>query len=236
MEYKPERNEKKSIWLQSLPLTAIVLIASTSWFFAEIADEVLEGDTQTFDTRILLAMRNPDNISEPWGPTWFKEMGRDLTALGGLPVLALITAACIGGMFIMGHRRTAYLILFAVIGGFILSYSLKSGFDRPRPNLVPYGSHVYSKSFPSGHAMASTITYLTLGFLMAGTYKRKNIRVYIITVCVLISGLVGISRLYLGVHWPTDVLAGWAIGSTWALVCWLVEYWFRQKGKIEQAD
>lgn len=233
---KQNQIEKKSSWFQSFTLIAILLIAGSAWFFFEITDEVLEGETHEFDTRILLAMRNADNVSDPWGPKWFEELGRDFTALGGIPVLTLILASCVGGMLITDHRKTAYLILFAVIGGAILTISLKSGFDRPRPDLVPHSALVYSKSFPSGHAMLSTVTYLTLGFLMAGTYKRKFVQGYIITVSILIAGIVGISRIYLGVHWPTDVLAGWAIGSSWALLCWLAEYWLRKIGRIEHSE
>ena len=226
-------NEKKPFWFQGLTLIVIALITAAAWIFVELADEVIEKETHTFDTRILLAMRDKDNLSDPWGPEWFEELFRDMTALGGVGVLALITAACIGGLLISGRRKTALLILFAVFGGVVLSLIFKSGFDRPRPDLVPHGSYVYTKSFPSGHAMISTVTYLTLGFLMAGTYKSKIIRGYIIAVALVIAGLVGLSRIYLGVHWPTDVLAGWALGSAWALLCWLFYYRLRQTGKIE---
>ncbi len=227
-----DRNNKRPAWWQYLPLAIVVLIAGSIWFFVELADEVLEGETHTFDRRILLVMRDADDVSEPWGPEWFEEMCRDLTALGGILVLSLVTAACAGGMFITGHRKTAWLILFAVIGGTILSFSLKSGFDRPRPDLVPHGSYVSSRSFPSGHAMLSTVTYLTIGFLMAGTYKGSLIRAYIIAVSVLIAGMVGLSRIYLGVHWPTDVLAGWAIGGSWALLCWLLGDYLQRNNRL----
>ncbi len=228
--------EKQTTRFLLITLSAIILITGGLWFFAEIADEVIEGDTHEFDKAILLAMRNPQDKSDPWGPGWFKEMGRDLTSLGGLAVLTLITAGCVGGLIITKHHKTAYLILFSVIGGILLSFALKNIFGRPRPDLVPHGSIVYSQSFPSGHAMVSTVTYLTLGFLLAGTFKEYPIRIYIVVISLLVAVLVGLSRVYLGVHWPTDVLAGWALGGSWALLCWFIAYWFRKKGKIRDSE
>ena len=182
------------MWHYGLILTVIALIASSAWLFVELADEVIEEETHAFDTRILLAMRDKNDPSNPWGPAWFEELCRDMTALGGIGVLALITAACVGGMLISGRRRTACLILIAIFGGIFLSLILKSGFDRPRPDLVPHGSYVYSQSFPSGHATISTVTYLTLGFLMAGTYKSKIIRGYIIAVAAVDSRTRGVEQ------------------------------------------
>jgi undecaprenyl-diphosphatase len=227
--------ENKSLW-EILALVAIVLIAATSWAFIEIAEEVLEGETHEFDERIILLMRNPGDRADPWGPDWFEEMIIDLTSLGSAPVLFLVTAACAGGLYISGTRHIAFRIVFAVFGGMIISASLKSGFDRPRPNLIPHEFIVYQQSFPSGHAMVSTVTYLTLGFLLANTYRKLMIQIYIISVALFISLIVGISRIYMGVHWPTDVIAGWAIGSSWALFCWLIQAWFQRKGKIEKVD
>lgn len=229
-----QRDKKRAIWFGGGVLAVMLLIAGSGWFFIELADEVLEGETHAFDKKILLSMREPGDISRPWGPQWFREMGRDLTALGGIPVLTLITVICVGGMFIAGQHKTAFLILIAVVGGGILTFSFKSGFDRPRPDLVPHEMHVYTQSFPSGHAMLSTVTYLSLGFLMAGSYEKRAVQIYIVGASVFIAFMVGMSRVYLGVHWPTDVLAGWALGSAWALVCWLSEYWLREKGRIKE--
>lgn len=231
-----DKNQKNSIWFPILILIAIIIIAGALWLFVELTDEVLEGETHTFDTRILLAMRDADDISDPCGPKWLEEMGRDFTALGGIPVLGLVTTACVGGMFITGYRRTSYLILFAVIGGAILTFSLKSGIDRPRPDLVPYGSHIYTRSFPSGHAMLSTITYLSLGFLLTGRYKQIIMQIYIVMVSILIACLVGLSRVYLAVHWPTDVIAGWALGSAWTLFCWIIGYKLGLIGKYKNPN
>ncbi|MHC4570430.1 MAG: phosphatase PAP2 family protein [Planctomycetota bacterium] len=154
--------EGKSFWREWISLFAFVVITGGIWIFAEIADEVLEGDTHSFDKKILMAMRDPTDTKDPWGPKWLEEMGRDFTALGGMGILILLTAATVGGYLLQGRYKTAMLIMIAVGGGLIMSPLLKQSFDRPRPDLVPHGSYVYTKSFPSGHSMLSAITYLTL--------------------------------------------------------------------------
>jgi undecaprenyl-diphosphatase len=224
--------ENKSIWREGISLFAFVVITGGIWIFAEIADEVLEGDTHSFDKKILLAMRNPADTRDPWGPEWLEEMGRDFTALGGMGILILLTAATVGGYLLRGRRNTALLILVAVLGGLMISLLLKKSFDRPRPDLVPHGSYVYTKSFPSGHSMLSAITYLTLGSMIARTRSHRPTKIYIMIVSMLITLLVGVSRIYLGVHWPTDVLAGWSAGASWALICWLVARWLQKRGHV----
>ena len=126
----------------------------------------------------------------------------------------------------------ALLVLLAVFGGGAIVYFLKLGFDRPRPDLVPHGSYVFTASFPSGHSMLSAITYLTLGFLLARSQSHRTLRIYIMVLTLVVTGLVGLSRVYLGVHWPTDVLAGWAAGACWALLCWLVARWIQQRYEL----
>lgn len=202
--------------------TLLLLIAGGLWGFAEIADEVTEQETHRFDRKILLAMREPGDSSDPLGPQWMEEVGRDLTALGGFTVLTLLTLSVIGFLLFLGNYRVALTALVAVAGGMALTHFLKQGFDRPRPDLVSHGVIVTNASFPSGHATMAAVVYLTLGVLFARTLSRKRLRVYVIGVSGVVAVLVGISRVYLGVHWPTDVLAGLALGAAWALVCWLL--------------
>lgn len=202
----------------------LVLILSASIAllgFATITEEMLEGDTGGFDRLVLLALRTPGNIADPLGPPWLEEMLRDLTALGGIGILGLLTLAVAGGLAGMGQRAMAVYTTTAVTGGLILSVLLKTVIDRPRPDLVPYGPLVKMSSFPSGHSMMSTVVYLTLGALMASCVQSDWLRTYILVWSLLFSLLVGISRIYLGVHWPTDVLAGWLAGAAWAMLCWL---------------
>lgn len=203
--------------------------------FIGIADEVLEGDTLRLDRWLLLALRAPGDPGDPLGPAWLEEMFRDFTALGGFGVLSLLTLASAGYLWLQGLRRIALFVLLAIGGGLLLTLALKSGFDRPRPDLVSHGSMVYTSSFPSGHSMLSAVVYLTGGALLAVVHTARRVRIFLIGCAVLATLLVGVSRVYLGVHWPSDVLAGWAAGAAWAAACWLVVQWLQQHGRIEGA-
>lgn len=198
------------------------LVVGLGWLLAELTDEVIEGSTQTLDRTILLLMREPDNLSSPLGPAWLQEIGRDLTALGGVAVLTIMTLV-VGFYFVMQRRfATALFLWFAVGSGILLSTFAKAIFDRARPDLVPHGSIVTSSSFPSGHSMMAAICYLTLGVLLARVQPTRGLRVFVMAVAILLTLMVGVSRVYLGVHWPTDVAAGWLAGAFWALVCMLI--------------
>jgi undecaprenyl-diphosphatase len=215
-------------------LLLLALVSAGVWGFVEIADEVGEGTTRAVDEALLLALRTPGDPADPLGPGWLEEAGRDLTALGGMAVLTLVSLAAIGYLVIGRKGHAALLLVAAVGGGMLWSTALKFGFDRPRPDLVPHGSIVYTASFPSGHSMLSAVTYLTLGALLARVHRERRTKAYLLALAVLITLLVGASRVYLGVHWPTDVLGGWAGGSAWALACWLVARWLQQRGKVEE--
>ncbi len=217
------------------PLVTLAVISLFAWGFVSIAGEVLEGDTQALDRAIMLALRIPGDLSDPLGPGWFEEAARDLTGLGGNTVLTLVTLASTVYLFMTGKRRAALLLLVAVGGGTLLSSGLKAGFERPRPDLVPHGTHVYSASFPSGHAMLSAVTYLTLGALLARTEGRRSVKGFLLGLAVTLTLLIGASRVYLGVHWPSDVLAGWCGGAAWAALCWFVELQLQRTGQVEQA-
>lgn len=210
--------------LRARELVTIALlgvVAGGLWAFAEVADDVVEGDARAFDRAVLLAMRTPGDPADPIGPGWLEEVGRDLTALGGVAVLTLVSVAA--ALFLWMARRpvAVALVIVAVAGGQIASLLLKSGFARPRPDLVPHGSLVYTASFPSGHSMMSAIVYLTLGALLARVLPRLRMKLLVIACALGATALTGASRVYLGVHWPTDVLAGWALGAAWAVAWWL---------------
>lgn len=214
-------------------LVGVVLLTAGLWAFAEIADDVIEGETLSADRAILLSMRTKDDPSDPLGPRWVEELGRDMTALGGIGVLTMISLAVIGYLLLQRKRRAALFVLVAVAGGLAMSLGLKALFERSRPDLVPHGSHVYTASFPSGHAMMSAATYLTLGALLARVHARRRLKAYFLLLAVVLSIGVGISRVYLGVHWPTDVLAGWTLGACWAILCWLVATGLQRRGELE---
>lgn len=191
--------------------------------FLKLSSEVMEGETLAFDSRILRAFRKADDPATPIGPPWIESALVDVTALGGPTVLGLIVAAVIGFLLLQTRYRSALAILLAAGTGELLNSAMKSLFMRPRPAIVPHLRTVYETSFPSGHAMNSAIIYLTLGALLMRFAQGRLTKVYCLTVAVLLTCLVGISRVYLGVHYPTDVLAGWTIGLAWASICWLVE-------------
>lgn len=214
-------------------LISLVLVVGSIWAFVEIAEEVVEGETHSFDETILLAMRNAKDPADPLGPKWLEELARDFTALGSVGVMTLITVTVSGFLLLQARRRATLLILAAVGGGLLISTLMKQGFDRPRPDLVPHGSYVYTTSFPSGHSMMSAVTYLTLGALLARVQPRRQLKAYLLMIAILLTVLVGITRVYLGVHWPTDVLAGWTAGAAWALICWLAARWLQHRGQME---
>jgi undecaprenyl-diphosphatase len=134
----------------------------------------------------------------------------------------------------MTRRRGAALLVSASVGGgMIVSTLLKFGFERPRPDLVPHATQVYTASFPSGHAMLSAVVFLTLGALLARVHKPRRVKLFFLSLAVVLTMLVGCSRVYLGVHWPSDVLAGWCVGAAWAGLCWYAALLLQRKGKVE---
>jgi undecaprenyl-diphosphatase len=214
-------------------LAALALAAAAIWGFAELADDVLEGETRAFDEWVLLALRSATDRSDPLGPGWLEELMRDITGLGGTGILTFITLAVAGFLALERKTHAALLVVVAVGGGMLLSTLLKMGFDRPRPDLVPHGSIVYTASFPSGHSMLAAVAYLTLGALLARVQPRLLLKLYLLGLATLLTVAVGASRVYLGVHWPTDVIAGWAIGAAWALFCWAAALWLQRRGQVE---
>jgi undecaprenyl-diphosphatase len=160
-------------------------------------------------------------------------MMKDLTALGSTTILTVVTLIVVGYLLISHKRRAALLVACAVGGGTALSNVFKYTFARPRPDLVAHSVDVYTSSFPSGHAMLSAVTYLTLGALLARVEQDVRTKIYVLSVAVLLTLAIGLSRAYLGVHYPTDVLAGWAVGSAWAMLCWTVAIWLQRRGDIE---
>ena len=202
-----------------VPIASFFGVALLLLMFAEIVDEVGEGEARWFDDGLLLALRTSDP-ADPVGPRWFEENVAEITALGGFGVLALVTLFATGFLLLQKKWLHAALVLVATLGGTAISEGLKVGFARPRPDLVAHAVDVTSMSFPSGHAMLSAVTYLTLGALLARSQHQRSTRAYVLGMAVLLTLLIGASRIYLGVHWPTDVLAGWCLGAAWALICW----------------
>lgn len=219
--------------MEWLTLAVIAVAALAFYGFLSLAGEVMEGETHRLDERILLMLREPGNTADPIGPGWLEESVRDLTALGGTTILTLVTLAVLVYLLLVGKRLTAFMVFVSVAGGTVLSSALKWGIGRPRPDLVPHGMEVYTASFPSGHSTMSAVVYLTLGALLARTQPRWRVKVFLLGLAASVTVIVGISRIYLGVHWPTDVLGGWALGAGWACLCWLALLWLQMRGEVE---
>jgi undecaprenyl-diphosphatase len=204
-------------------LAALLVVGGGGLAFIELADEVQDGDSVALDREILRSLRSADDPAVPLGPDWLTTAMVDFTSLGSTSVLALLTILTTGYLLVSGKIVGAWLTPVSVAGSALVMTALKGVFDRPRPDVVPHLVEVGTASFPSGHSLVSTATYLTLAVLIAETSERRS-GVYVIAVAVLLCLLIGFSRVYLGVHWPTDVLAGWSAGAAWAMGCWLVTY------------
>lgn len=223
-------------WLGSHEMTVLLAIAGIAagvWMFTALAGEVIEGDTQAFDRTVVLALRQPGTLA-PLGPPAVQDAARDISALGGLAVLAIVTMIAAGFLILDGKRHMALFVCGSVLSGMIAGVVLKDIFQRPRPDLVPRVAYFSGASFPSGHSMMSALTYLTLGALLARSHERRRLKAYFLLLAVLLTFAVGVTRVYLGVHWPTDVLAGWTAGAVWALLCWLAARSLQRRRTLER--
>jgi len=218
---------------ETRPIILLLVLAALAILFVQLASEVIEGDTLAFDRAVLVALRTPGEPRVPIGPHWLGKGMTDITALGGGTVLTLMVTATAAYLIAARRPATAAFVIGAVSTGAILSSILKHVFHRARPEVVPHIVAVSSTSFPSGHAMNSAVTYLTLGVLLAKSETRRAVRIYLVALASILVIAIGLSRIYLGVHWPTDVAAGWCVGSLWALFCSAVADAFQSRHKLE---
>jgi len=226
-------------WLRRRDLATVVLLLigfAGIWAFIELADEVLEGETRAFDQWVLESLRSEADLGQPRGPEWLREAMRDITALGSYAVLVLLIVGVSGFCLLAGSGRAMGVLLAAGIGGLLANTALKQLLARERPSVVPHLVEVQTQSFPSGHAMMAATVYLTLGVLLAQLVARRPLKSYFIAAAVALTLLVGISRVYLGVHYPTDVLAGWTAGAVWAIFSGLAVSWLFPKRERLVAD
>ena len=201
-------------------LLAFLVPAFLIYATIEMMEEVAEGDTDVIDRSVLAALRAPGDMHRPLGPDWFVIAMKDLTSLGSTTVLTIVAVVSLG--FLLASRRHALagVLAASITLGTIFNTLLKNIFERARPEFVADGVPIDSFSFPSGHAMLSAIVYLSLGALLARSEERRPYKGYILGVAIALTLLIGSSRIYLGVHYPTDVLAGWCIGALWAMGTW----------------
>lgn len=190
---------------------------------------VLEAPLAALDRALLMALRTADEPARPVGPEWLAIGVRDVTALGGHTLVIAIGLIVAGYLAVIGRWPRSLLIGATIAGAILLGALLKLGAARPRPEVVAHLVDVYSLSFPSSHALLAAVVYPTVGALLAGTQTSRPVRVFVMTVAIATTVLVGLTRLYLGVHWPTDVVAGWLIGGTWAAACWKLAQWIGER-------
>ena len=214
-------------------LTMLAVISGLVLAFLQIADEMIEGEMEAFDRSILMLFRDSANLDVVIGPSWVHEMVRDITALGSFSLLGLIVLGVCCYLYLARMHAAALFVFFSVIGGTIISTVLKMGYNRPRPELTTM-SEQFTASFPSGHAMLSAVTFMTLGALLARFAPTRSLQIFSICAAIFLTLLVGMSRLYMGVHYPSDVLAGWCLGSAWALVCSRIAMVMQRRGTVEK--
>lgn len=217
------------IWL----LAAVAAVSGLILAFLSLADEVVEGETEAFDNAILMLFRDPTNVDQVIGPEWVHEMVRDITALGSFSLLGLFVVGVCSYLVMVRLRSAALLLVISVFGGTLLSTFLKMGYNRPRPDLTSM-SQQFTASFPSGHAMLSAVTFLTIGAVLARLAPTRNLKIFAIAGAVFLTLIVGLSRLYMGVHYPSDVLAGWCLGAAWAVLCSAVAFKLQRSGAVEK--
>jgi len=208
------RFERKQLAVVTIGLGIVGLIA--------LGAAVIAGGTAEFDKGLLLALRDDGDLANPLGPRWLEEMVRDVSALGSTFVLTLAVVVVAGFLWIVDAPAKAAFLVVAVSLGSLLNRVLKLIIARPRPDIVEHATYVSSESFPSGHTANSAIVYLVLGMMLARVETSYAAKVFVFGVCTLLTVMIGLSRIYLGVHWPTDVLAGWILGGSWAVLCWYV--------------
>ena len=196
---------------------------------------VIKGGSLTnFEESLLMFFRHSSDLANPLGSTAIEEAIRDLTSLGGTLVTTLLAIFVV--VFLYLYQKPGYAIFLAVtlLSGVAYVFLIKLGFDRPRPEVVPHFMRSLSPSFPSGHSAMSAMVYLLVADVLARGFPGKSLKVFTFSVAILITISVGISRVYLGVHWPSDVLGGWVIGVTWVLTCWMVEKMLISKKILSQ--
>ena len=204
--------------------------------FLVIALAVTDGTVQTSDESFLHLLRNDTNPSVPNGPLWLLPAMKAVTTLGNAWFFTLVVCIAVAMLAWRRDWSAMWLLIAVSLGGFFVLLALKAGFARPRPETVPRLIDIAEFSFPSGHAMMSAAIYVSLAVMLARRLKQRTTRSAVIFGAVLLSLVIGFTRAYLGVHYPSDVLAGWAAGAFWAGLCWLGASMWRERWGVRRAE
>ena len=203
-------------------LLALAVVALGLMTFVEVADDMTEADGQAFDQSVLMAMRPfADDPHRAWGPWWLEEAAADLTSLGGISVLGLFAILTVGFLLFQKKWLSSLLLVVGLAGGVALSEGTKAFFERERPPQIYQAVETINASFPSGHTLLATVFYLSIGVMLARAFPNRRMKIYVLGCAILIAVLVGITRVYLGAHWASDVFGGWSLGAAWAMALWL---------------
>jgi undecaprenyl-diphosphatase len=224
-------DQPRRVWLsfaqRETGMVALVLAVGMFLLtFREIAVAVGSGGAHAFDEAVYQALRPTESTEHSLAVAWANIAANDFSAMGSVSVLAFIVVMVCGLFLCLRRRAEAVLLMVASGGGLALANLLKDLFHQSRPPLSPEAAAGLNASFPSGHAMLSATVYQTLGALIGQFAERRLVRRYVIGVAILLSLMIGLSRIYLGLHWTTDVLGGWCVGAAWALgwravvLCW----------------
>jgi undecaprenyl-diphosphatase len=194
-----------------LLIGAAVAVAGTL-AFAELGEHIREGSTQQFDVAVLqwIGARHTPALTS---------LMTEVTPLGTGAVVLVVVGVAAAFLWHTEHRLSARLLLASTAGSILLNNVLKLWFDRPRPTVFAWETHAASSSFPSGHAMSATVVYGTVAYLLARLQKHRWSRALTLSAAVVLIALICATRLYLGVHYPSDVLGGIVVGLAWAGFC-----------------
>jgi len=196
----------------------VISIAALALLALAVSSLFADGGAHTLDRQIMLWLRDPQALNDPLGPAWFEDVMRDMTALGGIGVVAGAGLLFAGYLWLRRRRSDIVVLAASLIGAELVSAAVKAFVSRPRPDLVSHEAAIYSASFPSGHTLMATVAWVTFAMLLAADFEDRRLRDYLLFVAWIVAAAVGCSRVYLGVHWPSDVLAGWAVGALWMLL------------------
>jgi undecaprenyl-diphosphatase len=216
-----------------LLLSAFVVVGCV-FLFHEMGESITGVRVPQLDEKIIRSLRVAGRPGEPLGPFWLRSAMRDFTALGSPTLLILFVLTIAGALMIRKQHHAVVLLLVATLGAQGLNAFLKAVFARPRPDPALHLTEVVSASFPSGHAMDSATIYLITAAVLSRLVEPLALKLYCVAVAMLLTFVIGISRVYLGVHYPSDVLAGWTAGLGWALFCWTLASWLQRRGALEQ--
>jgi undecaprenyl-diphosphatase len=210
-------------------LAALMILAGGVAMFADLAEDLGEDETRAFDMRVLTVLHPGPDPANPIGPAWLDRAAQDFSALGSVAILFTIAVVVVGFLLMQKRALQACLLALALGGGLALSETMKFVFERTRPPDIYHAAGALNASFPSGHALLSTVFYLTLGAMLARLVPRRREKLYALGIALTLALLVGVTRIYLGVHWASDVFAGWSLGAAWAMACWLLEWAIERK-------